>query len=328
MAQSGGIVKILSVGSATQDVFLRNSNVREKISIDGSTDVSALKMGSKIDLNRVYFSVGGSAVNTATTFARNGIESSMMCSIGQDFAGQNVLKALDSEHIDTSRVVISPIYNTDYTTFLLDGQERAMLAYRGASGRLNCDNLDFSQEEFDWIYVSNLSGHLDLAEKIFQKAKDKNIKIFWNPGKKEFEKPEVVRALAEMVDIFQLNKNEASSLVIGDAAEELLTRCAGFAKIVILTDAENGIWATDRRKILRAGLYEDVPVRDKTGAGDAFGAGFLAQWSRGADLTQSVIYGSANASSVIQYFGSIEGILSETTTLHSMPMAEKDFYYA
>lgn len=70
-------------------------------------------------------------------------------------------------------------------------------------------------------------------------------------------------------------------------------------------------------------MYEDVTVKDTTGAGDAFGSGFLSQWILGAPLKASLLFASANATSVIKEIGAKEGILRQGKELHSMPMYEK-----
>ena len=72
-------------------------------------------------------------------------------------------------------------------------------------------------------------------------------------------------------------------------------------------------------------MYEDIPSVDRTGAGDAFGSGFLSQWAQGADLAPSLLFASANSTSVIQFIGAKKGLLrrDEIPQLHSMPMYEK-----
>ncbi len=315
--------KILSIGAATQDVFLSNSPEFCLISMAENQDAVEFQLGSKIDIQNIYISSGGGATNAATTFARQGLISSFMGVVGEDSSGEQILKMLDGESIDTSRVEFSKRFNTDYSTIILaPNGERTILTYRGASEHIYAENFELKYGEFDWIYVSNLAGRFDALLKIFKEAIKKGAKIAWNPGRKELQEPEKVRTLLQDVEILIVNKEEASLIFEGVSAEELVQHACSFVEVVILTDGANGVWVASNGKIIRAGMYEDVPSLDRTGAGDAFGSGFVSQWAQGADIKQSILFASANSTSVIQYMGAKKGILYKNTELHSMPMQE------
>ena len=317
------IPKILSIGAATQDVFLDNSPEFRLISMAKDQDVVEFDLGSKIDVRNIEISSGGGATNAATTFARQGLSSGFMGVIGSDISGEQVLKMLDEESIDTSRVEFSKRYNTDYSTILLaPNGERTILTYRGASGHIYADNFELKYGEFDWVYVSNLAGRFDSLAKIFQESTKKGAKIAWNPGKKELAEPEKVRTLLRDVEILIVNKEEANLIFEGISAEELVRNGSKFVPVMILTDGPDGVWAISGDKMIRAGMYEDVSSVDRTGAGDAFGSGFVSQWAQGANLQQSVLFASANSTAVIQHLGAKKGTLYKNEKLHSMSMQE------
>ena len=92
----------------------------------------------------------------------------------------------------------------------------------------------------------------------------------------------------------------------------------GYVKTVIITDGQMGGIATNGEESYRFGIYEDVPVRDTTGSGDAFGAGFLAHLTAGKSFRTSLIYASANATSVVTRVGTTKGLLTGTEPLHPM----------
>ena len=68
------------------------------------------------------------------------------------------------------------------------------------------------------------------------------------------------------------------------------------------------------------GLYEDRKVKDATGAGDAFGSGFLAHFSAGKSFRSSLIFASANSTAVVSKLGANKGILTGEESLHPMPI--------
>jgi ribokinase len=72
-------------------------------------------------------------------------------------------------------------------------------------------------------------------------------------------------------------------------------------------------------------MYEDVKVIDRTGAGDAFGSGFLSYWAQGKSLKDSIVFASANSTSVVTKIGAKVGILYKGAKLHAMPLSEDPF---
>jgi ribokinase len=120
-----------------------------------------------------------------------------------------------------------------------------------------------------------------------------------------------------------MNKEEMQLLVHGETLEELVRHGLHYCPVVIVSDGPNGVVASDGKTIVRAGMYEDVKVIDRTGAGDAFASGFLSQWALGRSLKDSIIFASANSTSVVTMVGAKAGILHKGTKLHEMPLVEK-----
>jgi len=321
------MVKILSIGAAVQDVFLSHSSELKPVS-DKTADELFLKieLGSKNDVNNVNFSTGGGATNAAVTFARQGLDAEFMGTIGHDPAGAAVLADLDKEGVDTSQISYSEKYNTGYSVVLLASNgERSFLTYRGASTHYDIHNFDLSKTNADWVYLSSMAGGVDILDKIFHQAKQLGIKIFFNPGKDELRKADKLRALLEDVDVLSVNREEAQQIVPGEDLEELVRRLTNIVPVAIVSDGPNGVIASDKKVIVRAGMYEDVPVIDRTGAGDAFGSGFLSYWAVGRDLKDAIVFASANSTSVVTKIGAKSGILSKGAKLHAMPLSEKQF---
>ena len=124
------------------------------------------------------------------------------------------------------------------------------------------------------------------------------------------------------VDVLILNKKEAKQIVDGNILAEIIARISNYVPAAIVTDGNQGAIATDGNETYRIGLYEDVPIKDATGAGDSFGSGFLAAYADGRSFKESLIFASANSTSVVQKIGSKTGILNKHTKLHDMPIQE------
>ena len=327
------MVKIVSLGSALQDIYLIDHDdltAAEVHSVrDGKKTIFGnLNFGGKVDIDRISYEVGGGGTNSAVSFARHGHDAVFLGNVGRDIAAQAVLSCLDEEGIDSSYVQVIPRKHTGSSIVLLDSKsgERTILTYRGASAEFsNLDDAVLEEIQPDWLYITSLRGDLKTLKRFISRAKSlkpttNTTKIMFNPGALELEQPKELLKILPSLDILLLNRKEAQQLVPGVMLEELLEKLARYTKTVIITDGQMGAIATDGTDIYRFAIYEDFKVKDTTGAGDAFGSGFLAHFAAGKSFRQSLIFASANSSYVITQLGAKRGILTGTEKLHPMPI--------
>lgn len=321
------MARIVSLGSALQDIYLIDRDDFGSIEFGNVSMFKNLEIGSKYDIEKLSFFIGGGGTNSAVTFARHGHEAVYFGNLGHDPAGEAVLKTLDEEGIDTSFISFPPRGKTGCSIILLDSKtgERTVLTFRGASARFdNLNEDDLALVQPDWLYVTTLRGDMGTLLRFFEKAKSLGAKIMFNPGVLELANPKQVLGLLQDVDVLLVNKHEASQLVGGSLLEELLNRLKNYCETVIITAGAMGGIATTKtpegNKTYRFGIYEDVKIKDTTGAGDAFGSGFLAAFANGDSFRSSLIFGSANSTSVVQHRGAKNGILGANVDLHPMPI--------
>lgn len=316
---------IVTVGKATQDVFLKSTNAFTEFEHKG-VKYEQLPVGQKLDLDEVIFSTGGNVTNAAVTFARQGLHSKYAWCLGVDASSETILQSLDREGVDTTHVYQGEHFRPSYSVILmLEGGERTILNYKGAMPSAHDSELDLSVvDEGDWVYLSSL-GDMDLLDRIISRAAEKKVKVMLNPAGVELKSPEKLKGLLEDVEVLAVNKEEAQMIVHGETSEELARHLTHYVPVAIVSDGPNGVVATDGKSIITAGMYEDVPVVDRTGAGDAFGSGFLSTYAQNQSLKDAIIFASANSTSVVQYIGAKEGILHAGVALHDMPLTEKAF---
>jgi ribokinase len=316
--------KILTIGKATQDVFLKSDEFDPHT--EGEVVYTHLPLGVKMEVSDVTFATGGNASNVAVTFARQGLDVEYMWTLGNDPASETVLRDLDNEGVKTARVVTKEQYQAGYSTILIaTNGERTILNHRGVSTDARGTDLDFDAiKEADWVYPSSLAlGGVDLLRKIVDKAEEAGTKVMLNPAGPELANPGKLKALLESIEVLCVNKEEMQQLVEGETLEELVRHALHYVPVVIVSDGPNGVVASDGKTMVRAGMYEDVKVVDRTGAGDAFASGFLCQWARGKSLKESIVFASANSTSVVTKIGAKPGILPHGAKLHDMPIHEK-----
>jgi sugar/nucleoside kinase (ribokinase family) len=316
------IPKILTIGKATEDVYLRSDEFDPHI--EGKVAFTHLPLGAKLDVEDVHFMTGGNATNVAVTFARQGLNASYMWILGNDYASQIVLQDLKKEGVDTSLVVQDEKYRAGFSVVLLaNSGERTVLNYHGSVIRSHASSgLDLKLDEiknFDWVYPTSISN-FDVFEEIVTRSAESGVKVMLNPAGSELREPDKLKSLLEDVEVLCLNKEEMMSLVEGETLEELVRHGLHYCPVVIVSDGPNGVCASDGVNLVTAGMYEDVPVVDRLGAGDAFASGFLSQWILGKTLEESIVFASANSTSVVNLIGAKPGILRKGAKLHDMSL--------
>lgn len=314
---------ILCIGKATQDVFLRDDEFDPHC--EGKVCYTHLPLGAKIDISELFFATGGNATNVATTLARQGLHAQYLWALGYDPASEASLKVLDEEGVDTSAVVQVENYAASYSTVLIAASgERTILNHQAAMpGTADIEKLLERVDVPDWVYPTSV-GSIGALERIVSWAEKHKVKVMLNPAGSELSEPLKLRSILDSVDVLCMNKEEMSTLVEGETLEELVQHGLNYCPVVIVSDGPNGVCASDGKSIVTAGMYEDVPVIDRTGAGDAFASGFLSRWLLGDSLKDSIVFASANSTSVVTKIGAKAGILSSGVKLHDMDIKEKE----
>lgn len=313
-------IKIISIGAAVQDVILRGRIFEPHRDEDGD-HVEEFSLGSKNEVEAITHSTGGGATNAAVTFARQGLRSFYMGKIGDDVPGKVVLETLRLDNVDTTLVGYNKELGTGFSAILLaPNGERTVLVYRGASNDYHLKEANFFNQTADWIYISSLSGDSEALKAVVKYAQKNDIKIAINPGKGELKEKKLLKELMPAFSILSLNKEEMGMLFSGETARDLAIQAAKHVPLVLLTDGPRGSYACDGAKVYKAGIYEDVPVIDRLGAGDAFTSGFVAAIAKGQTIEDALTLASANSTSVVGKIGSKAGILHHSARLHDMPI--------
>lgn len=213
-------MKILTIGGATQDIFLRCDEGADILKLTkrfSEENYMIFKAGEKIELQEIIYATGGGSTNSATSFKRLGFQTNCFCKIGKDEPSKIIFKKLSEENIDTNNIVETSEHSSG-KSFIINSLrgERTIFVFRGANSFIKKEELPFAAiEKSNLIYITSLSHNSSkLLPDIASHAKKHNILVATNPGVSQLAKgATVLKNSLKYVDILILNSSEAKTLM-------------------------------------------------------------------------------------------------------------------
>jgi ribokinase len=308
---------VITSGSATLDVYADTDAEEIRIRTkDSAQELLAYPLGSKILIKNLDFKVGGGGTNTAVSFSKLGLKTGFLGVIGRDENGLKIFKALKENKVE----FLGSLGDVSGYSVILDSfmDDRTILTYKGCNNHLKFSSIDLDELETKWFYFASMRGESHKTiQKLAEYAKRNQIKLAYNPSNYQASQGlGYVGGVLKNADVLILNKQEAELLVGKGKPQELLKRLTKHGPaIVVITDGKNGVFA------LHEGVMYVVPpkkvkVVEKTGAGDAFGAGFVAGLVMNKSMDFCLRLGMNNAESCIQERGAKNGLLTKQQALN------------
>jgi len=298
---------VITFGSASQDIFV---NIK---SLSKDKRRICFNLGSKIDIDDIIVKSGGGGTNAATTFALQGLKTAFWGTIARDWAGGIVLEEIDKFKINPSLLEIQDNIPTNYSVILSEmAKGRTILVYRGAS--------NLALKKFDrpinvnWFYLAPLGGQMiKFSKKIVNFANQHKIKLAVNPSNKQLALAKKENDYFKNIDVLILNIEEASYLAGISLAKEkaiinnLRKKTNG---IIVITKGKNGSLVLAKNHLYQAGIIK-TKIIDRTGAGDAFGSGFICGLIKYNNIESAIQLATANSASCLTKWGAKEGLLKK-----------------
>lgn len=306
---------IITFGSATRDLFVKSKNfktLKHKSFITGQG--LCFNLGSKIQVDDIFFATGGGGTNTAATFAKQGFKTAYVGKVGNDPGGRTIREELKELKVQDF-ISIDKKKKTPYSIIFTQKAGRTILVYHGASHELDKEEIPLVKLRTKWFYIASLSGKsAKCFDLIIDFAKINKTKVALNPGRTQLKFPlKKVKKILSQVDILILNQEEAAILSHSPyyKEENILKKLKEWTKgIVVITKGARGVLVFDGKNVFKAGIFKEKKYIDRTGAGDAFGSGFVAGFIKTGKIEEAIRLGSANGTSIVEHMGAKNGILS------------------
>lgn len=277
----------------------------------------ALAPGSTIEVKEVPVTLAGSGANVAVALARLGLRVGLVTAVGRDARGDEILRELAAEGVDTSLTARTALTDTGLTvTVLRDGGGDPPFVLRSRGSNDLVEVTEEVQKIFHtshWLYLSALSGPWEHQVSLLLDALTKEpTSLAWHPGPAQISgKTEIMSQLLSRTNMLFVSEGDAEVLAgegSGHEAVERLLRGRGVRNVVLLKKDGSAHALSER---LHVSGQLAVPAVDPRGAVDAFCAGFLAGYVHGnSDTALALQWGLTNRASVAGTLTTQRGLLS------------------
>ena len=270
---------------------------------------------------RITTTAGGAGANTAAWLAALGVDVTLVARVGDDGPGRAAVAGLAAAGVHPV-VAVDTDAPTAAVVVLLDAHGRTMFSDRGAAARLTPADLP----PFDGADHVHLSGYVlrdagsraaGVAALVAARAAGATMSL--DPQATGAVTRELLHPVAP-VDLLLPNADELAALTgtptpvrerdspgcRGIAVPHSATDLLDLAGAVVVTHGATGATWVDRSGRW-TGRPPAVAVVDATGAGDAFDAGLLAAWVRGAAPEDALAAGCAAGAAAVSRRGARPG---------------------
>ncbi len=315
-------IDFLAIGDIVIDAFIRLKDAHVHCKIDTDACELCLRFGDKVPYESVtVIPAVGNSPNAAVASARLGLCSAIVTHIGNDKHGEDCLTSLKNDKVNTDYVTIEKDKITNYHYVLSYDVDRTIL--------IKHTKFDYEfpkLTEVSWVYLSSLAENsLPYHEEILKYLQEyPNTKLAFQPGTFQIKfGAEKLKDIYQRTEIFFSNVEEAEKILGKENLKNLSTwqvdkflelskeiQALG-PKIVVISDGPEGAYLYLDNELWHLPIYPDVaPPVERTGAGDAFSATFVAALALGKSPLEAFTWGPINSMSVVQEIGAQKGLLT------------------
>jgi len=305
-------MKILGIGNAIVDVLCK---VSDKFLTQHSLTKSTMKLIDEAEFKKLLTSLkieetisGGSVANSIVGLSQLGNEVGFIGKISNDELGQKYENGLKKEKVKYLYKKKQEEMPTGSCLILITpDSERTMCTFLGTAGKIN-DN-DIKEEDIKNAEMVFLEGYLwdeGDPKKAFDKAIGHSKKVAMSLSDLfcvERHKPHFLELVKNKLDIIFANEQEILSLINAKTFEEAVSFSKEIKKNMIITRGEKGAVSINKDKVVEVNAQSNLKIKDLTGAGDLFAAGYLHGVINQLNVKECLIKGTELSSKIIQKIG-------------------------
>ena len=272
-------MSILGIGDADVDIFIEVEKVPA--------------YDEKVFSKATSSHVGGMVLNFLVCLKSLENECEYVGVIGGDKYGEKILNLLKEKKIKHNNIVINKKGETYYCYIILDNLGEKSLIIVPTDCLFISESMIKENIFQNNKHVHTTSGDINTALKVINLANKKRISV--SIDLENIYEYDLFTKLVKDVNILFINLNTFEQLGFEDFNRDLEKISELGPKVICLTRGKEGSITFTRKGVYAFDGF-NVEVKDTTGAGDCYAAGYLHGHIRGWDIEKSTIFANAVAS--------------------------------
>jgi len=305
-------MKILGIGNAIVDVICK---VEDQFITQNNLTKSTMKLVDEVEFEKILSTLtieetvsGGSVANSIVGLSQLGNKVGFIGKVSDDDLGNKYEEGLKKENVQFFYSKKKEAIPTGTCLILITpDSERTMVTFLGTAGKINEKDIDISAVKNSEILF--LEGYLwDEGEpkKAFEKAINNSNKVAMSLSDLfcvDRHKPHFLEMVKNKLDITFANEQEIMSLIDVKKFDDVINFAKETNKLIVITRGEKGAISINKNEIVECTAKKDLKIKDLTGAGDLFAAGFLHGLINKKHTKESLEIGTEMSSKIIQVIG-------------------------
>ena len=305
-------MKILGIGNAIVDVLCR---VEDEFLEKNNLTKSTMKLIDEAEFKSLLSNLnieetisGGSVANSIVGLSQLKNKVGFIGKVNNDQLGKKYEDGLKKENVNfLYKIKDEPIPTGSCLILITPDSERTMCTFLGVAGQINDTDIDknlVKQAEITFLegYLWDEGG----PKKAFEKAILNSNKIAMSLSDLfcvERHKEEFLNLVKNKLDIIFANEQEITSLINANSFDEVINFSKQLNKNIVVTRGEKGAVAIKDEEVFECNAEKNLKIKDLTGAGDLFAAGYLDGMINNKNTKECLIKGTELSSKIIQKVG-------------------------
>ena len=305
-------MKILGIGNAIVDVICK---VEDQYLLNNELTKGTMKLVDEIEFKNLLSTLkieetisGGSVANSIVGLSQLKNDVGFIGKINADNLGQKYEEGLIKEKVKYFYKKTEEILPTGTCLILITPDaERTMVTFLGIAAKISENDInEKAVKECEMIFLEGYLWDDGEPKSAFNKAMSLSKKTAMTLSDQfcvDRHKDSFLSLVKNKLDITFANEQEVKSLINSTNFDDVITFGKQIGKSLIITRGEHGSVAIIKDEVFECNSKKDLNIRDLTGAGDLFAAGFLHGQINNLSTKECLEKGTEMSSKIIQKIG-------------------------